>query len=167
MRNLCRQFLFYYKTLCPVSTGFYDRKVMSNHRSHNNNISTRVSTFHQPPTSDHAQYPLFLFTLIQRRFSWFYLRRDFQEWKTQKLSIFTINISFTLKYLIETFLNFRMFGSFGEHLCVLDCFQRATVQYLTIGHSEDTKLPEQKSEPMYLNVCPGVHVTRPTQLQKF
>ena len=32
--------------------GFMTRKVMSNHRSHNNNISTRVSTFHQPPTSD-------------------------------------------------------------------------------------------------------------------
>ena len=37
---------------------------MSNHRSHNNNISTRVSTFHQPPTSDHAHYPLSLFTLV-------------------------------------------------------------------------------------------------------
>ena len=37
---------------------------MSNHRSHNNNISTRVSTFHQPPTSDHAHNPLFLFTLV-------------------------------------------------------------------------------------------------------
>ena len=61
--------------------------------------------------------------------------------------------------MIETFLNGRMYGNFLRAPLCLDGFQRDTVQYLTIGHSEDSKLPEHKSEPMYLNVCPGVYAT--------
>ena len=144
------------------------RKVISNHRTHNNNISTRVSTYHQPLTmplthgSCSHQFrgappssPLSLTVILMIAIA-YNSSNDFNMYLLPQCH----KITFEKKH----FPILESSGSFCERFLspswlAFSASYHRTVQYLTIGHPEDTESPEYKSVPMNINVCSRVYTT--------